>query len=288
MEDKVDLHLHSYYSDGTLPPGELVRLASEHRLRAISLTDHDCLDGLQEAMSAGEEMGVEVIPGVELSVEYDDVRDIHILGYLFDHRKELIVSKLREFRMVRRERGQKIVDKINAVLVKEGREPLSYDEISTEAKSALGRPHIARKLVEMGHVNGMREAFEKFLNPCNAPKAYFTPAQAVQMLHSVGGVAVLAHPGYTYADLDQLESAVSYFSSVGLDGIEALYGDISSGNEEFFGYLCNRYGLVTTGGSDFHGDRMGFDARNGGLDIHVPYKVVEDLKNSRTAEGFTA
>jgi hypothetical protein len=278
VEDKIDLHLHSYYSDGTLSPTELVQLARQHRLRAVSLTDHDCLDGLEEAMSAGEKTGVEVIPGVELSVEYEGVRDIHILGYLFDYKDDSLNERLEEFRKVRRERGRKIVDNINAILMKDGKTLMDYNQIADGVISALGRPHIARKLVDMGHAADMREAFERFLKPCNEPKAYFTPAQAIDMLHSAGGVAVMAHPGYTYDDRNRLGSAVSYLSSVGLDGIEAMYGDVGSGNEEFIGYLSSRYGLVKTGGSDFHGDRVGFDSRNGGMDVTIPYNVVDQLK----------
>lgn len=286
MEDKADLHLHSYYSDGTFSPSEVARLAVKAGFRAISLADHDCLDGIEEARQTGESLGLEVISGVELSVEYDGVKDIHILGYFFDYKDESLKNRLVEFRKVRRERGREIVDNINAILLREGRTPLDFHEIVAGVRSALGRPHIARKLVEMGHVGDMREAFDRFMNPCNVPKAYFTPAQAVELLHCSGGVAVLAHPGYTYDDMDRLEGVVSCFSSLGIDGIEALYGDTRAGNEEFFRYLCNRYRLVMTGGSDFHGDRVGFDARNGGLDIAVPYSAVEALKRVALKWGY--
>jgi hypothetical protein len=261
-----------------MSPEEVVRLAGERGFRAVSLTDHDCIEGIEEAREAGEKHGVEVIPGVELSVEYDGVKDIHMLGYFFDYKDVTLNERLKEFRRVRRERGRKIVDKINAVLAREGRKPLDFDRIAVDVRSALGRPHIARRLVEMGHAADMREAFDRFLNPYNAPKAFFTPAQAIEMLHSAGGVAVLAHPGYTYGDMGRLEKVVSYFSSLGMDGVEVFYGDIRPNNEDFLKYLCYRYRLVVTGGSDFHGDRVGFDAREGGLDINVPYSTVEDLK----------
>jgi predicted metal-dependent phosphoesterase TrpH len=281
MKNLIDLHLHSSYSDGVRTPGELVTLASGLGLRAIAIADHDTVDGIDEALAAGADCGLEVLPALELSVAFGPYSDVHLLGYLLDHRDPALLETLKDFRVKRETRGEAIVDRINEKLAEEGREPITSQEAAALAGGALGRPHIAQVLVAKGYVTNMQDAFNRYLVPCDVPKRYFPIEEALATVRRLGGVAVLAHPTTITAERGILASVLDQLCAMGLDGLEA-YNNVCSEQES--GYLRSyavHKGLVWTGGSDYHGIEEGIGIGVGRGGMAVPYECVEALKRVR-------
>ena len=278
MERFVDLHLHSTCSDGVYPPEAIVQMAVDAGLSAMALADHDSITGVVAACGMGEQLGIEVLSGVELSVVWNQWNDIHLLGYGFDPLHPGLLQALEEFRAHRETRNVKIVENINRQLDGEGREPIAFERVSQLADGTLGRPHIARALMEKGHVQDMEEAFRRYLRTCNVPKWAFPVDQAIALIHRAGGVAVLAHPPFITPRRSRLERLVSAFTEMGLDGIEVYNG--GAGDESFPWYLnlARQHGLIVTGGSDYHGiagnsERIGY-VRG---EQRIPYRCVEEI-----------
>jgi predicted metal-dependent phosphoesterase TrpH len=281
MPDLVDLHLHSSFSDGALTPAELVAEASRLGLRAIALADHDNVDGVPEAMAAGQKLGVEVIPAVELSVVWQDYQDLHLLGYGFDHANRALLKALAEFRDFRAGRSERIVAKINRKLEDEGRRLLDAAEIKKRAGGTIGRPHIGHALLAAGHVQSMDAAFERYLIPCNEPKRFFPIDEAIRLVHAAGGCTVLAHPPFIGVDEETLHRLLDQFIALGLDGLEAY--NSGAGNDEVDRYitLARRKGLIVTGGSDFHQPLPGGIVMGAGRgNLKIPYRCVEEIKSA--------
>lgn len=254
MNSKVDLHIHTWASDGKKAPKEIVVKAKNYGLETIAITDHDSLTGIEEAMAEGKSLGLEVIPGVELSVQYKDYKDIHMLGYYLRWREGELARILLEFQQRRLERGEKILAKINQCLKNEGRRPLDYESILLEAKGSLGRMHLARKLVEHGYVVDINDAFTRYLNPCNIPKAKCTVQEAIAIIKGVAGISGLAHPRLITPNEKVLEEIVAEFKGYGLDGLEGICPGLAHWDLKFYQYLSQKYDLILTGGSDYHGD----------------------------------
>lgn len=280
MGDLVDLHLHSTFSDGVLTPTELVAEAAAIGLRAIAIADHDNVDGIPEAIRAGEECGIEIIPGVELSVVWDEYQDLHLLGYGFDYLNGPLKEALSEFRNFRAGRSQRILDNINQKLETEGRPQIDFSEITKRAGGTIGRPHIGQALLEAGYVKTMDEAFTSYLVPCNEPKRYFPMDEAIKMIHDAGGCTVLAHPPFIRVDDKTLEELLHEFIAMGLDGIEAYNSGATNDAVDRYITLGRRLGLIVTGGSDFHqpmdgGVVMGLGRGN----LKIPYHCVEEIKS---------
>ncbi len=244
---RLDLHLHSTASDGTLSPTDVVKLAAQTKLQIIALTDHDTTQGIDEALAAGDAAGVEVIPGVELSTSVD-AGELHMLGYLIDFHQSSLVKRLAQFQEARRGRADQIVEKLNAIGVR-----LDLDRVRELAgEGSIGRAHVARALVEAGHVASMDEAFERYLSRGRAgyvARPRLSPVEAVELVHASGGVAVLAHP-FSVADLD---TTLARLVGAGLDGIEVFYSLYNDEQRHALANLAERFDLVPTGGSDFHG-----------------------------------
>ena len=278
MESYVDLHIHSHYSDGTHSPDELITMAANKGLRAIALADHDAVEGIDAAVAAGEKHGVEVIPAVELSVEYKKYHDIHLLGYFIDHRDKAFQAKLDDFRRRRDTRGRAIVERINDKLKRERRDGISYEQIMTSVESALGRPHIARALIDKGYVRSMEDAFTQYLIPCNVPKLYFPMREALAEVKRIGGVPVLAHPTSISNDRPLLRTLIGELAAMGLEGIEVYNNMCYDDDMIFFEGVAREFGLVMTGGSDFHGfdDDVEMGSGRGGLAI--AYRLVAALR----------
>jgi predicted metal-dependent phosphoesterase TrpH len=241
----VDLHTHSTASDGSRAPADVVRAARESGLSAIALTDHDTIAGLSEAMDAGRAAGVRVVPGVELSaVEGQD--ETHLLGL---HLRDAapIERRLDELRLMRRSRGEAIVRRLNELGVR-----ISFDDVLAEAAgAALGRPHIARALVNEGWATDIRDAFDRYLGngrPACVPKERLAIREAIGIIHGAGGIAVLAHPGQS-GTRKRIESLVAE----GLDGVEVRHPSHSSEDAARLSALVDYFGLVPSGGSDWHG-----------------------------------
>ncbi len=278
----VDLHVHSLHSDGAHPPCTLVEMAACKGLQAIALADHDSVAGLDEALAAGARFGIEVIPAIELSVEFRGYRDVHLLGYFIDYRDAAFLERLALFRDRRNQRGRAIVSRINERLSQEGKGSISYEEIHALAAGALGRPHIAQVLVSHGLARNIQDAFDRYVVPCNVPKRYFPMTEALAEIRRLHGVSVLAHPTTVTDDRTALRNLITELAAMGLDGIEVFSNSCYSDDMIFLESVANRLGLVKTGGSDYHGIEDDIEMGSGRGALKVAYRLVEELKKRRT------
>jgi predicted metal-dependent phosphoesterase TrpH len=282
MKDQwVDLHIHSIHSDGLCTPAELVQMAARNGLRSIALADHDSLDGIDEALEAGARFGVEVIPAIELSVEFRGHQDIHLLGYYVDYRDDEFREKLARFRTRRDERGRAIVDRINTRLAGEGKETIHYEEVAALASGALGRPHIARVLVARKLARDVQDAFDRYVVPCNVPKVYFPMTEALTEIRRTGGVSVLAHPATITSNRTLLKNLLGDLAAGGLEGLEICNRNCSSDDMYFLDRLAGSLGLLKTGGSDFHGFEGESEPGSGQSMVRFPYQWVEAMSMFR-------
>lgn len=266
---RIDLHMHSTFSDGVLTPTELVDKAVDAEVDVISLTDHDCLDGLPEAMRAGQEKGVEVVTGCELSCEYRG-RDLHVLGYGVDPHHDAFQNALHQFRETRHKRGIKIVEKLNGLGV--NIEPAEV--LAKAGEGALGRPHIAAVLVDKGVVSKPGEAFDKYIaegGPAYVGKYKMSTREAIDHIQGADGLAFIAHPGVFLENIDELFDLIAE----GFDGVEVYHPTHTSRRAEELKEIADKEGLLVSGGTDFHGF-SGRDMAMGGLKI--PDEVWEVLK----------
>ena len=276
----VDLHLHSTCSDGLSSPAELVTLARDAGLRAIALCDHDSIAGIDEALAAGEDGGLEVMTGVELSSMWGLQQDIHLLGYGFDHHAPALRDELAAFRSFRLQRNRRILERINDRLRRDRRTVLDFHDVQATVGGTVGRPHLARALVARGYARNVEDAFQRYLIPCNVPKRFFPLDQAIRLVHDCGGIAVLAHPLLVTTDRDHWDRLLDDYTRLGLDGIEVYTPAAAEADIEFFLGQARRRGLVVTGGSDFHGLPLEPSAASLTVfgDFAVPLSCLEELK----------
>jgi 3',5'-nucleoside bisphosphate phosphatase len=257
MSDKfssyVDLHCHSTASDGTLSPTDVVRLAKENNLSALSLTDHDTIGGLAEAADEAQRLGIDFLPGIEISCEYPHPGTMHLLGYGVDTNSPALQNLTRQLLEGRDNRNPKIIAKLQELGVS-----ITMDEVENEAGgTVIGRPHIATILHRKGYVSSIKEAFNKYLAPGGL--AYFDKERlsaktAIQMILESGGLPVLAHPiQLRYENDAQLMRVVKDLIDLGLLGIEVIHSDHDEKLVSQYTQIADQYNLVKTGGSDFHG-----------------------------------
>lgn len=278
----IDLHIHSNCSDGLYSPADLVKIAHESGLTAIAIADHDSTDGIDDAIRYANKCSITVIPAVELSVSYKEYHDVHLLGYWIDHTDPLFSNTLKMFRDRRETRGIRIIERINQKLITDGKNPIKTDKVLSMAGGALGRPHIARELIELGHAETMQDAFTKYLLPCNVPKEYFDFYDALSEIKRIGGVAVLAHPQSITRSRPELTTIISDMAEFGLDGIEA-YNTMGLDDEpQFLEKLAISHGLIVTGGSDFHGGEEGFSIGVGRGNLNLDHSLLDALVKRRT------
>ena len=250
--NRIDLHTHSTASDGSFRPAEVVRLAKEAGLQALALTDHDTTDGLAEALAAGKEFGVEVITGVEISTRHAG-DTMHILGYFLDFHSGELEERLGVLKQARKDRNPKIIAKLNALGI-----PITMEQVEAiSGGGQVGRPHIARALLEGGYVRDLQQAFDIYLK--NSGKAYvqkfrFPLREALGMIRDAKGVPVLAHPfTMNLGSAGALRDRLLDLQAHGLAGVEVYYSDHSPEQEALYLKLAQELGLLVTGGSDFHG-----------------------------------
>ena len=279
-ERYVDLHLHSRHSDGVHSPAGLVAMAATEGLSAIALADHDSVDGIDEALAAGKRLGVEVIPAVELSVEFGSYHDVHLLGYFIDHRDPAFREKLSLFRARRDERGRAIVARINDRLSRDGLETIPYGEVLDLAGGAVGRPHIARVLIARGVADSVQDAFERYVIPYNVPKFYFPMDEALAEIRRIGGLPVLAHPTTISRNRAELKGVIARLAGAGLAGIEVYCNLCYADDMMFLESLARLFGLLMTGGSDFHGFDGDVEMGRGEGGLAVAYHLVTAMKRS--------
>jgi hypothetical protein len=248
MDGKADLHLHTTFSDGALSPSELIARASQAGLTTISITDHDHTGALDEAAASAAAHGIEVVPGVELSTIVGDA-DVHILGYFIDHHDQRLQEYLGLFRLERRKRAERIVEKLNAL-----RLPLTLEAVLRQAGTgSVGRPHIATALVEEGLIGSYQEAFSRYIGfgkPAYETKYQITPREAIALVAAAGGLSFLAHPS-TFIG----EAVLQELIDAGIDGIEVVHPSHSPELVAHYSGIVSEYFLLASGGSDFHGGK---------------------------------
>ena len=252
-ERYVDLHCHSTASDGTFAPSEVVALAVSSGLSALALTDHDTIAGVSEAAEAARKAGLDFLPGIEISCDVPRPQTMHLLGYGVDPLSPILHDLTRRLLQGRNDRNPRIIEKLNELGV-----AISMQEIEAEAGGeVVGRPHIAAVLMRKGYVGSIKQAFDKYLAQGGA--AYFdkerlTAQQAIGLVRQSGGIPVLAHPVQLRTENDaQLERIVKDLKDVGLAGLEVIHSDHDAALVEKYSRLADRFSLLKTGGSDFHG-----------------------------------
>ncbi|NIM02560.1 PHP domain-containing protein [bacterium] len=286
----VDLHIHSTFSDGAFTPEEIVKHASRTGLAAVAITDHDNTDATLPAIKAGKKLGVEVVPGVELSVEPESPKDeeIHILGYYIDWQDDNFQEKLLHFREARRKRAYKILEKLDRLGVKIDPQQL----FDLAGKGSVGRMHVAKVLKDEGFVDYLQEAFDRYLaygKPAYVPKLRLPSQEAINLISRLGGISVIAHPLYG----GNSKEIIQKLKGLGLEGIEVYYTNHSPDDIKRFQSWANAFSLLITGGSDCHGTTLDEEVLIGNQG--VSYDVLIQLKEYRktklekplTEEGHT-
>ncbi len=267
---RVDLHVHTTASDGQCSPSEIVRMALKIGLTAVGITDHDTTEGVAEAIQAARGTSLEVISGVEISTDISR-SEVHILGYFVAHRDPELCKVLARFRLSRLERAQRIIDRLSQLGM-----PLEWEHVRQLASGeSIGRPHIARAMLERQYVSSIDEAFRLYIGRYRAAymdRYKLSPTAAVQTILAAGGLPVLAHPLY-------VSHLVPELARRGLAGLEAYYTGYTPDDTSFLLDLATQHGLVATGGSDFHGREVQEGHRLGG--VPVPATVVERLRAYR-------
>jgi len=268
----ADLHVHTTFSDGTFSPAEIVKFAKKAGLNSIAITDHDVIDGIEEAVAEGKKLGVEVIPGIEFTTEIPDA-EIHILGYYIDYKLPKLAQTLEKIQKDRVARIYKIIDKLGKIGIK-----LDPDKVFEIAgHGSAGRPHIARALISEEHVRNIREAFSKYLShggPAYVKHFRLTPEEAIKLILEAKGVPVFAHPAVSNCD-----EIIPDLVAAGLKGIEVFYSGHSKEKEKHYLGLAEKYNLLATGGTDFHGLANGREIELG--DVAVPDELVAKLKAAK-------
>lgn len=272
---RIDLHVHTTASDGTCSPSKVVRLAKEKGLAAIAITDHDTVSGYAEAAKAGEELGVEVVPGIEISTRY--LGPVHILGYYLDTQSP-VLNEVSDWLVKDRDRrNRKIVSLMQADGLK-----VSYEQMQERFGAVIGRPHFAELLMEMGVAESINDAFARFVERGQkyyASRNFLPIERSIRLIREAGGVPVLAHPFQYKLEDAQLRDLIALCIKNGLMGMECRYSGYSEEQIEYLLALAKEYALIPTGGSDFHGSvkpHIALGDGTGGLE--VPYRFLTGVK----------
>jgi 3',5'-nucleoside bisphosphate phosphatase len=271
MTNYIDLHTHSTASDGIYSPTELLRRAKEVGLRVLALTDHDTSDGVGEAAKAAAALDIDFIPGIEINTDVSG-GEVHVLGYFPEFQRPAFQSVLKVLRDARERRGQRMVELLNEHSIN-----VPWERVRELAQGAVGRPHVAKALLEAGYVQTIGEAFDKYIGTgCYAyvPRYRLTPDDAVRLIASANGLPVIAHPA-DLPGLDELRNWLPELCKAGMVGLETYYGPYTAEQEQALRALADEYRLIPTGGTDFHGPGIHPTPLGG---RHVPYEAVERLK----------
>lgn len=273
---RIDLHMHTTASDGTFSPSDAVRYAKELGLTAIAITDHDTVAGFDEAEAAGERYGLEVVSGIEISTERKLVSE-HLLGYFVDTKSSAMQMMLKRIVRDRDERNLRVTGLMQADGL-----AVSYDDMQRRFGEVIGRPHFARILMELGLASDTADAFARYLTrgkPYYIKRTVFPFEDSMNTILSAGGLPVLAHPFQYKLDDRQLRELIEYSISIGLRGIECRYSGYTPQQESYLESLAEEYGLLKTGGSDFHGGNKPLIKPGSGKgELCVPYAFLRELK----------
>ena len=276
--DRIDLHIHTTASDGTFTPEEVVREASRIGLAAVAITDHDTAAGYARAAAEGENCGLEVVPGIEISTKFRSA--VHILGYYIDVDSPALEEVLEWMHRDREERNVKL-----CAMLRESGVDIDIERMHARFGDLVGRPHFAEIMIENGMARDMNDAFERLLNknkPYFIPRQFLPIERSIEIIREAGGTAVLAHPFQYRLDDAALRELIEHCMESGLEGMECRYSGYDAAQTAYLEALAAEYGLVRTGGSDFHGAIKGeirLGEGKGGL--NVPYAFLEELRSRR-------
>jgi len=297
MKKLIDLHVHTTASDGDYSPEEIVKMAKDSGLSAIAISDHDSVSGIEKAIKSGKENQIEIVPAVELTTYWSEKnrKEFHILGYYFDYKNEELLSILNKCQKNREERAKKIIEKLNKLGF-----VIVYEDVDKLAKGSIGMPHVAEVVVK-NPINqkkifddfGEILTIDKFIKiymtigkPAYTEKRAIEPFEAIDLIHKIGGVAVLAHPCWDVQIGD--EFTIKQFVDWKVDGLEVIQGKETKEESltyiEYFSSIAKKYNLLITGGSDFHSDKDNKPGGERGLGlqkwgIEISYEVLENMKN---------
>ncbi|MBK8945868.1 MAG: PHP domain-containing protein [Ignavibacteriae bacterium] len=273
---KADLHTHTTYSDGALSPQELLDLAHKKQISVVGITDHDSVNGIEEAIKYGRKIGIEVVPGVEISTDIEGA-EIHILGYFIDYKDKELNKVLKFFRDERFERAKRIIKKLNKINVE-----ITIDDVLEFSKnSPICRPHIAKALLKKGITKNFLQAFQKYIGddgPAFERKIHVSPQSAFKIINDAGGLSFIAHPG------KMKESILNKLIKLGIDGIEVVHSSHKKFQQKFYADIVNEYCLLASGGSDFHGGLRNDEANFG--KYFVNESILNNIKNSLTSNRY--
>jgi predicted metal-dependent phosphoesterase TrpH len=271
MPNYIDLHTHSTASDGIYSPTELLQRAKDVGLRVLALTDHDSTAGLEEAAQVAAALDIDFIPGIEINTDVAG-GEVHVLGYFPEYERPAFQAVLKVLRDARERRGQRMVELLNEHGI-----AIAWERVRQIAQGSVGRPHVAKALLEAGYVQTIGEAFDRYIGKgCYAyvPRYRLTPEDAVRLIASANGLPVIAHP-IELPGLDELRKWLPGLCVAGMVGLETYYGPYTTGEELALRALADEYHLIPTGGTDFHGPGIHPTPLGG---RPVPFEVVERLK----------
>lgn len=279
---RIDLHLHTTHSDGSFSTRDVMTFAKQAGLTALAITDHDIVEGIAEATAIGAELGIEVVPGVEISSRLGG-SELHILGYFLNWTDPLLAQRLSTLRDSRHTRNPKIIQRLNELGI-----PMTYEEVRALAGTeSVGRPHIARLLMEKKFVTSAKEAFDRYLangRPAFVDRELPEPVEAVQWIREAGGVPVLAHPTWVRTSADGLRTLVRELKAAGLGGIEVHYSTHTPSQTTEYLELAKQCDLLVTGGSDFHGvTKPDIEVGIGRGQLKVSDKLLDPLRKAATS-----
>ena len=269
MKIKADLHTHTNFSDGFYSPAELLKKAKKNGIGIISITDHDSVTGVKEARKISDRIGIEVIPGLEISTEIGS-NEIHVLGYFINPDDKELERYLVFFREERFNRAIRIIEKLNILGIQ-----LTMDDVLLQAKnSAIGRPHIAQAMLSKGFVNSFFEAFNKYIGnngPAFEKKVHLSPQSACKIINDAGGLSFIAHPG------KMPEHLIKELIEAGIDGIEVIHPSHNTNQTKYYRGITNEYFLLESGGSDYHGGKREDDANLG--KYYTDMKIIDAMRS---------
>lgn len=273
---EADLHCHTTASDGLLTPTELVRLVSELGLKCIGITDHDTIQGWEEAVGAGSTYQIQILKGIELNTNWHG-KEIHILGYELNRSSSYLNEKLKSLREARVRRMLEILERLATLGI-----VISEDEIRQFVQGeSIGRPHIAQALLKRGFIRSIREGFERYIGmgaPAYVPRNKLTTEAGIQLIRKAQGVAVLAHPG-----IHRVEEGIPAWVEEGLQGIEVWHSEHNFEDITRYRTIAKQYDLITTGGSDFHGEaqKPGVEVGRWGVSLDVVEQILNLASHNR-------
>ena len=283
MEDFIDLHVHSTFSDGSYSPQEIVKLAAAIGLKAVALTDHDTIKGIPEAILWGKENHVEIVPGIEFSTDYEG-HEIHVLGYDIPYTDPSFTKHLDSLLDSRARRDKEMIKKLQSQGIRISLEALK----EAFPNAVITRANFARYMLDHGYIQAISEAFDRYIGegcPCFVERKKISPLQAVSLIIENGGIPVLAHPILYHLSEDDLYKLTQQMKEAGLVGIEAIYSRNHKNDEAKMRHLARHFGLKISGGSDFHGDNKpdialgwGCLKENNQGNLKIPYQVLEELR----------